>query len=47
WVPQGDGTVRNPNSGKCLDAEGDTWGDETPIHLWTCHGQANQQWTLP
>ncbi|MGW4983637.1 RICIN domain-containing protein [Streptomyces mirabilis] len=30
-----------------MDAEGDIWGDETHIHLWTCHGKANQQWTLP
>ena len=39
----------NPNltpSGLCLDVSG--WGtaNATPVHLWTCHGGANQRWTL-
>ncbi|MCF2127935.1 RICIN domain-containing protein, partial [Strepomyces sp. STD 3.1] len=47
WQPQADGTVRNPQSGKCLDASGGTWNDGTPVHLWTCHTGPNQKWTLP
>ncbi|MFE2132496.1 ricin-type beta-trefoil lectin domain protein, partial [Streptomyces sp. NPDC059466] len=47
WAAQSDGTVRNPQSGKCLDASGGTWNDGTAVHLWTCHGNANQRWTLP
>ncbi|MFE1991782.1 ricin-type beta-trefoil lectin domain protein, partial [Streptomyces parvulus] len=47
WAPQSDGTVRNPQSAKCLDASGGTWNDGTPVHLWTCHTGTNQKWTLP
>nr|WP_270891735.1 RICIN domain-containing protein [Streptomyces sp. DHE17-7] len=47
WAAQPDGTVRNPQSGKCLDASGGTWNDGTPVHLWTCHTGPNQKWTLP
>ncbi|WP_373310857.1 RICIN domain-containing protein, partial [Streptomyces umbrinus] len=26
---------------------GGTWNDGTAVHLWTCHANANQKWTLP
>ncbi|MTG87936.1 family 16 glycosylhydrolase [Cellulosimicrobium sp. BIT-GX5] len=40
-------TLRNPQSGRCLDAEGGN-----PLHegqrfvIWDCHGAPNQQWTF-
>ncbi|MEU7738790.1 ricin-type beta-trefoil lectin domain protein, partial [Streptomyces griseus] len=46
WVAQADGTVKNPASGKCLDASGAASADGTKLHLWTCHTGANQKWTL-
>lgn len=40
------GTLRNPQSGKCLDAAGGLpVRDGQKIHLWECNGQANQRWT--
>ena len=46
--PQSDGTLRNPQSGKCLDVSGNNSADGTVVHLWTCiAGAANQKWTLP
>jgi len=37
-------TVYNPNSGKCLS--GSAGSDGTPLQLWTCNGNVNQQWTF-
>ena len=47
WAAQADGTLRNPQSGKCLDVSGNNSADSTLVHLWTCTGAANQKWTLP
>ncbi|MFH8480509.1 ThuA domain-containing protein [Streptomyces sp. NPDC018055] len=47
WVPQPDGTLKNPSSGKCLDASGVSSADGTKLHLWTCHTGTNQKWNLP
>ena len=41
---QADGTVRNGT--KCLDANGASSADGTQLIIWTCHGGANQRWTL-
>ncbi|MEU4569699.1 ricin-type beta-trefoil lectin domain protein [Micromonospora sp. NPDC023956] len=43
WQPNGDGTLRNPQSGKCLTVA----PDGAIVHLWTCNGGANQKWILP
>ena len=48
WAAQADGTLRNPQSGKCLDVSGNNSADGTGVHLWTCIASAaNQKWTLP
>ncbi|MGR3939696.1 ricin-type beta-trefoil lectin domain protein, partial [Streptomyces sp. BRA346] len=47
WQAHPDGSLRNPQSGKCLDVSGAGSSDGTLVHLWTCHGGANQKWTLP
>ncbi|WP_410639129.1 ricin-type beta-trefoil lectin domain protein [Amycolatopsis sp. lyj-346] len=31
---------------KCLDASGQGTADGTPVIIWTCSGQANQQWNV-
>ncbi|WP_421733910.1 ricin-type beta-trefoil lectin domain protein [Cellulomonas sp.] len=39
--------LKNPQSGRCLDAVGGTpVHDGQRVHLWDCHGGANQQWFL-
>src|SRR5580658_4998954 len=46
WIPQSDGALVNPNSGACLDDTG--WGGSgTQVQIWSCTGNANQEWTLP
>ncbi len=40
------GTITGVQSGLCLDVTGATTADGTPVELWTCNGQTNQQWTL-
>jgi hypothetical protein len=48
WIPRADGSLFNPNSGKCLD---DTDWSTTPgkqVQIWDCNsGQANQTWQMP
>jgi hypothetical protein len=47
WVAHADGTLRNPPSGRCLDASGASSADGTQLHIWDCLAAANQKWTLP
>ncbi|HEY3869084.1 MAG TPA: glycoside hydrolase family 76 protein [Actinocrinis sp.] len=46
WVPQPDGALSNPQSGKCLDDTG-YGGSGTQLDIWDCTGNANQVWALP
>jgi type 1 glutamine amidotransferase len=39
------GPIRSA-SGKCVDVSGNSSADGARIQLWTCHGGANQQWTV-
>jgi hypothetical protein len=46
FIPQSDGALYNPQSGKCLDDTG--WGGSgTQLQIWDCTGNANQHWNLP
>ncbi|MFD0205614.1 MULTISPECIES: ThuA domain-containing protein [Saccharothrix] len=47
WTAGANGSLVNPQSGKCLDANGGSSADGTQLILWTCHGGTNQRWTLP
>jgi hypothetical protein len=38
--------VRGVDSGRCLDVAGVSQTDGANVHIWDCHGGANQQWTL-
>jgi hypothetical protein len=46
WIPQSNGSLVNPNSGKCLDDTG-FGGSGTQAQIWACTGGANQKWILP
>jgi chitinase len=46
WQPQSDGALLNPESGKCLDDTG-YGGSGTQVQIWSCTGNANQDWTMP
>ncbi|MGV9360903.1 glycoside hydrolase family 27 protein [Amycolatopsis sp. NPDC003731] len=45
WTLGSDGTLRNVQSGLCLDAEGAATANGTRAILWSCNGQANQKWS--
>lgn len=39
------GPIRSA-SGKCVDVSGNSSADGARVQLWSCHGGANQQWTV-
>ena len=47
FIPQSDGSLYNPQSGKCLDDTGWSTTPGTQLQIWDCTGNANQRWTLP
>jgi type 1 glutamine amidotransferase len=47
WTAGANGSLVNPRSGKCLDANGGSSADGTQLIIWSCHGGTNQRWTLP
>nr|WP_255528250.1 RICIN domain-containing protein [Streptacidiphilus sp. P02-A3a] len=46
-MPQSDGALLNPQSGKCLDDTGWSTTAGTQTQIWSCTGGANQSWTQP
>ena len=50
WQVNSNGTITNPQSGRCLDAAGEGTTDGTAIQIYDCYGgggtQANQVWSL-
>ncbi|WP_410614187.1 glycoside hydrolase family 27 protein [Amycolatopsis sp. lyj-109] len=44
WTLGSDGTIRNVQSGLCLDVEGAATANGSRAILWSCNGQANQKW---
>jgi hypothetical protein len=47
FIPLANGSLYNPQPGKCLD---DTNWATTPgvqLQIWDCTGNANQKWNLP
>nr|WP_221379287.1 ricin-type beta-trefoil lectin domain protein [Actinoplanes polyasparticus] len=45
WTFQSNGTIRNNQSGLCLDVNNNQTANGTLTLLWTCTGAANQQWS--
>jgi hypothetical protein len=45
-IAAGNYLVKSVNSGKCTDVGGGSLADGGDVIQWTCHGRANQQWTV-
>ncbi|MCM4078028.1 glycoside hydrolase family 27 protein [Paractinoplanes hotanensis] len=45
WTFQSNGTIRNNQSGLCLDVNNNQTANGTLTLLWTCTGATNQQWS--
>lgn len=45
WQAHSDGSVFNPNSGKCLDDPNSTTTNSTQVQIWTCNSSVAQKWT--
>lgn len=45
WTFESNGTIRNVQSGLCLDVDRNLLPNNTAVLLWTCTGAANQLWT--
>jgi hypothetical protein len=46
WQPQSDSSIRNPQSGKVLEAAGAATADGTQIQIGTYAGGAHQKWVV-
>ncbi|MFT4029144.1 MAG: arabinofuranosidase catalytic domain-containing protein [Protaetiibacter sp.] len=46
WVPQPDGTLKNPQSGLCLTATGGATSNGTILEIQACTGAASQKFTV-
>ncbi|MFD0567236.1 RICIN domain-containing protein [Kitasatospora saccharophila] len=45
-MQQGDGSLLNPQSGRCLDAPSGNTANGTRLQLWDCNGSAAQKFAL-
>ncbi|MFF3004817.1 LamG-like jellyroll fold domain-containing protein [Kitasatospora sp. NPDC057940] len=45
WLRRYDGSLYNPQSGRCLELPGWAINNGTQLGIWDCHGGANQRWT--
>jgi hypothetical protein len=46
WVPQGNGSLRNPQSGRCLDSPGGSTANGARLQIYDCNGTAAQTYQL-
>ncbi|MFE6865461.1 ricin-type beta-trefoil lectin domain protein [Kitasatospora sp. NPDC057692] len=44
WEFWGDGTLKNPASGRCIDDPAAGASNMVALWMWTCHTYANQRW---
>jgi endo-1,4-beta-xylanase len=44
WVFNGTGTIRNSQTGLCLDVNGSNTANGSAVIVWNCHSGANQRW---
>jgi ricin-type beta-trefoil lectin protein len=47
FIPQANGSLYNPQSGKCLDDTNWATNPGVQLQIWDCTGNANQKWNLP
>ncbi|MCC9710774.1 ricin-type beta-trefoil lectin domain protein [Streptomyces sp. MNU76] len=45
WVFNSNGTIRNAQTGLCLDVNGASTAGGSAVIVWNCHDGANQRWT--
>jgi alpha-L-fucosidase len=43
----GTGPITSGIAGKCVDDNGGSSADETPVQIWDCNGTAAQSWSIP
>ncbi|NUR70397.1 MAG: RICIN domain-containing protein, partial [Hamadaea sp.] len=46
WQQQADGSLRNPQSGRCLDSPSGATANGTRLQIWDCNGSAAQKFAL-
>lgn len=46
WVTRSDGTLFNPQSGRCLDDSGNKQQPGDILQIWDCNGTTAQRFTL-
>ncbi|WP_216364307.1 arabinofuranosidase catalytic domain-containing protein [Subtercola boreus] len=46
WIPQADGSIKNPASGLCLDSPNGATANGTGLRIWTCNGAAAQKFAV-
>lgn len=44
WLRRYDGSIYNPQSGRCLELPGWATDNGTQLGIWDCHDGANQRW---
>jgi len=47
WQNRANGSLVNPQSGKCLDDPGSTTTTGTQLQIYTCNGTNAQRWSIP
>ena len=47
WVKRTDGSIFNPNSGRCLAPFNGSTADGTQMVITDCNGSAHQRWNTP
>ena len=47
WRTKSDGSIVNPESGRCVDTPEGNTADGTPLQIYDCNGQWPQQWNMP
>lgn len=45
WALNSNGTIRNAQTGLCLDVNGASTAGGSAVIVWNCHDGANQRWT--
>ncbi len=45
WRLNSNGTITAVGANKCLDVSGYGTANGSKVHIWSCHGGTNQQWT--
>ena len=47
WQPQANGSLLNPQSGRCLDSPSGATADGTKLQIYDCNGLDPQRWKTP